>query len=343
MKFYVSGLIFLTSFFLAACADAADPPTPEPSVKQEAEETLLETPSPVAVDSQEDKLVIGAILFQNDNFFETVALGMEDAADEAGADILFRFHEQDVALETRWIEAYTEQGVDAIVISPRVKDGSIAAIQAAYEAGIKIICFNGCFTEEATDAYVSAVFETDQYTLGYQTGEYLADWLEKQGFEEPYMGFLSCCERRNAGFNQALADRAVVWHEVSNIEAYIADEATAVGETLLQNDPQITILWAENEGGTVGAVSAVRNQGLAGQVFVFGIDISPQLAQMLLDDDNILQAVGAQSPYLIGQLAVKAAIDAVNENGEAGHHFVTGSFYSRDDLEAVASYLDSIP
>ncbi len=337
IKFFILLMMFYSIVSLAACVETAVAPPIAQATPTSPPETAA-TPTPP---DESDKLVIGAILFQNDNFFETVALGMEDAAKEAGADILFRFHEQDVALETQWIEEFTQQDVDAIVISPRVKDGSVAAIQAAYEAGIKIICYNGCFTEEATEKYVSAVFETDQTALGYQAGVYLAGWLAKRGIEEPHIGIIGCCQRRNAGFRQALADYDVNWHEDANMEGYLADASVAVGETILQENPQITILWSENEGGTVGAVSAVHNQKLAGQVFVFGIDISPQLAQMLLDEDDVLQAVGAQSPRLMGKLAVAAAVDVVHGGEAPGYNTVPAAFFSRDDLDAVAAYLQS--
>jgi ABC-type sugar transport system substrate-binding protein len=310
---------------------------------------VMDTPIPVTIEptilpqpTETDTLTIGAILFLNDNFFETVALGMEDAAKEAGVEIQFRFHEDDVALETQWIQEFTQQKVDAILISPRIVDldGSIAAIQKAYAAGIPVVCYNGCFTDEETENQVVGVFETDQYALGYAVGEYLVGWLDEQGIEEPQVGILSCCIRRDAGFRQAMIDHEVVWHEVVNYEKYLANEATLATEIMLQKNPQINVIWAQNEGATIGAVSGVRAENLAGQVFVFGVDMSPEIAQMLLADDNILQAVGAQSPYDIGWLAASAAINAVNSGEKAGYHAVPTTFFSRDDLEAVEAYLN---
>ncbi len=329
-------LLISLHILLAACI--ATPPLPPAAATPTHTEPAPPPATPTAV---KDNVVIGAILFQNDNFFETAALGMEETAKAAGADILFHFHEHNVDLETQWIEEFTEQGVDAIIISPRVEDGSVDAIQKAYESGVKIVCLNGCFTEEATDKYVSAVFETDQYNLGYQVGEYLAGWLAERDVDAPRVGILSCCDQRGTGFRQALADNNVAWTETVNIEGCLAEMATAVGETILQNYPQVNILWAESEGGAIGAVNAVRRQNRAGEIFVFGIDISPQLAQMLLAEDDILQAVGAQSPRLMGNLAAQAALDAVTTGQDAGYNHVPASFYSRDDREAVETYLQT--
>ncbi|MBI5670330.1 MAG: substrate-binding domain-containing protein, partial [Chloroflexi bacterium] len=132
--------------------------------------------------------------------------------------------------------------------------------------------------------------------MGYQTGEYLAEWVAEQGLKEVNVGIAQCdfveaCQRRGAGFRQALADAGVAWTEVANQEGYLPDVAASVGETMLQANPEINVLWAENEGGTVGLTLAVESMGAVGEVFVFGTDISPQLAEMLLSQDNILQAV----------------------------------------------------
>ena len=48
-------------------------------------------------------------------------------------------------------------------------------------------------------------------------------------------------------------------------------------------------------------MQAVKKAGLEGKVFVFGIDGSEQLAKMLLDPDNVLQAVTAQQPLEVGR------------------------------------------
>ena len=295
----------------------------------------------------QDKPVIGAILFSRDSFFQSIQAGMQAAADEAGAELLVNIHEHDIAEETRLIEDYVARGVDAILITPESVDASVPALQAAAEAGVVIVCYNTCVNEEAQQAFVSAFYETDQASLGYQTGEYLASWLAENGIDEANIGIAQCdfveaCQRRGAGFRQALTDAGVTYNEVANQEGYQPDVATSVGETMLQANPNINILWAENEGGTIGLALAVDSMGLAGQVFVFGTDISPQLADMLLSDDNILQAVTGQSPEAMGANAVNAALDVVNGGEPAGYNIVPNAFFSRSDLEAVQAYVDSL-
>jgi len=290
--------------------------------------------------------VIGAVLFGRDSFFENIQRGMEGGADEAGVELLVSIHDHDIAKETEFIEDYIARGVNAIVITPESLDASVAAIKQAYDAGITVVCFNTCINEADAEKYVSAFYETDQASLGYQTGEYLAGWLDtNMSGEEVNVGILQCdrfeaCKRRGDGFREALADKGVEWNEVGNQEGFMPDEGSTVAESMLQANQEINILWSENEGGTVGEVIAVRTMGLSDQVFVFGTDISPQLAEMLLADDNILQAVTGQSPRLMGATSVLAAVSLLNGDDVEFYHVVPNAFYSREDPDAIQSYLD---
>jgi len=321
---------------------AAEPaPTAEPEAPAEAEAPATEAPA-----VEKEDIVIGAVLFGRDSFFENIQAGMEAGAEDAGVELLVSVHDHDINKETEFIEDYVARGVDAIVITPESLDASVPAIKRAYEAGVKIVCFNTCINEEDAAKYVSAFYETDQSSLGYQTGEYLATWLEEnKAGEEVNVGILQCdrfeaCKRRGDGFREALADAGVEWNELANQEGFMPDEGSAVAESILQANPTINILWSENEGGTVGEVIGVRSMGVADEVFVFGTDISPQLAQMLLDEDNVLQAVTGQSPRRMGSDSVKAAVDVVNGKEVEYYHIVPNAFFSRDDVEAIQKYLE---
>ena len=58
-------------------------------------------------------------------------------------------------------------------------------------------------------------------------------------------------------------------------------------------------------------MTAVKNSARTGNVVVFGTDVSRQLVNFLLADDNILQATTGQQPFQIGVKAVEAAVDAL--------------------------------
>jgi len=289
------------------------------------------------------KITIGAILFGRDSFFENIQRGMETAAKEAGVELLVSVHDHDIAKETSFIEDYVARGVQAIVITPESETASVPAIKKAYDEGVKIICFNTNINSADAKKYVSAFYETNQESLGYQTGEYLVKWLPKHIKGPVNVGILNCdrfeaCKRRGDGFRKALNDANIKWTEVTNQEGYMPDVGSSVAENILQANPNINILWSENEGGTVGEVIAVHSMNLQNKVFVFGTDISVQLADFLLADDNVLQAVTGQSPRLMGSQSIKAAVSVLKGEKVEYYHVVPNAFYSRDDLNAVRQF-----
>ncbi len=289
--------------------------------------------------------VVGAIIFGRDSFFENIQRGMEAAAREAGAELLVSIHDHDINKETEFIENYIARKVQSIVITPESTEASVAAIRQAHDAGIRVVCFNTCINPADAARYVSAHYETDQASLGYQTGEYLAGWwAEHMPGQEIRLGILQCerfenCKRRGEGFRKALNDKKVAWKEIAVQEGWMPDEGSTAAEGMLQSDPGINLLWSENEGGTVGEVVAVRSMNQAGKVFVFGTDMSPQLAEMLIHPENILQAVTGQSPREMGSAAVRAAVASAKGQPGDSYHVVPNAFYSRSKPAEVQKYL----
>jgi ABC-type sugar transport system substrate-binding protein len=263
--------------------------------------------------AQDSGYLIAGVVFQSDTFMQTVQAGMQAAADESGAELLLGNSENDLAREASMIDDYITRGVDAIVITPISADGSVAALRRARDAGITIICFNTCVSEEGI---ASAYLVTRNEDLGSTTGAAAVAFIEEVLGGEARIGILNCdqfegCPPRKAGFlEQVLALPGVT--VVADQAGWIADDAAPVSEAMLQANPDINLLWAANEGGTVGHVLAVQSSGLAGEVFVFGTDMNNQMAQMLQSADNILQGVTGQAPFQMGYDALVSAITVLN-------------------------------
>ena len=129
------------------------------------------------------------------------------------------------------------------------------------------------------------------------------------------VGLLNCdqfegCPPRKEGFLAQL--KALPGVEVVADQAgWLADKAQPVSEAMLQAKPDINILWAANEGGTVAHANAVKTLGLGGKVFVFGTDMNNQMGQMLQAKDDILQGVTGQAPYQMGYDSLASALDVL--------------------------------
>ena len=164
-----------------------------------------------------------------------------------------------------------------------------------------------------------AAYTSDNYAFCKQTGEIAVDFIkEKYGDEKIELGILqfktqipeTSAERVN-GFLAALDEGGVNYEIVSNQDAWLQDTAIAKAGDMLAANPDIDIMFAANDGGTIGAVMAVENAGQAGKTFVFGTDASEQIVDLLKADNDILQAVTGQDPFQIGYKTVETLVQSI--------------------------------
>lgn len=95
---------------------------------------------------------------------------------------------------------------------------------------------------------------------------------------------------------------------VAEQDGWLQDDAIAAVDAMLTANPDLDIVYGFNEGSAIGATMAIKNAGLSGKAYVFGIDANEQLVNMLKSDDNILQGTTSQDPYMMGYLTMEALI-----------------------------------
>lgn len=200
--------------------------------------------------------------------------------------------------------------------------------------------------EAAAERLIVAAYESDQRALGEETGRFLAQQLKRRGGAEAAVAvYRSCafegCYRRVEGFRAAMDAAGVAWREVGyriRLDHETAEEAAL---DLLRRHPEARVLWAANESGTLGLVHVARALGLAGQAQIFGTDSSRELAEMLLHEDNLLQAVTSQRPYEMGYRAATAAAEVLLRRAPPDHtlHTVEHRLLHRGRPEEVRALL----
>jgi ABC-type sugar transport system substrate-binding protein len=133
---------------------------------------------------------------------------------------------------------------------------------------------------------------------------------------------------------------------VTDQDAWLQDRAIAVGGDIITANPNIDMIFAANEGGTIGATMAVKNAGREGDIVVFGFDGSEQIVQLLQDPANILQAAIAQDPYNIGVKTMESVINAINNNGNSstqGQAFIVpGVLLERANPQGLTDFVNDL-
>ena len=297
------------------------------------------------VSMAQDAPVIASIVFQGDQFMQFLQSGVRETAEAAGAEVLEINIDGDQAQEIQAIDTYISRGVDAIVIAPLSADNSGPALQRARDAGIVVVALNGGLSD---GSIANATFSTANRDLGASTGAAAASYVADALGGEAKVGILAFSSLlpeqsgdRTGGFKDAVAKGNSVTI-VTEQDAWMPEAAVTVATDILTANPDINVLYAANEGGTVGAMQAVRNAGRAGEVVVFGIDGSVQLGRGLLAGDNVLQAVTAQAPYQMGAMGAEAALAVLAGKTVDAQTTVPALLLSRNDPDGVTAFLESI-
>jgi ABC-type sugar transport system substrate-binding protein len=283
---------------------------------------------------------VAGIVFQEDQFFRLVLFGMRETAIKNGAELLEANSADKPDKEIQLINTYIASNVDAIVVSPLSSKASVSALQRAKEKGITIITYNTNVEGDIAAAYV----ESDQTDLGRATGKAAREYIEKNFGGKAKVALLAFqaqnpeqSSMRVNGFKEELAKLPGVTI-VAEQDAWLAEQAVKKAGDILTAHPDLALFWAANEGGTVGSVMAVKNARKAGKVAVFGTDTGEQIADFLLADDNILQAVTGQRPFEIGVMAMESALKVLRGEQVQKNVSLPGILLSRQAPDDVRKF-----
>jgi ABC-type sugar transport system substrate-binding protein len=288
---------------------------------------------------------IAGIVFQGDQFMKSLHEGMRTGAKAGGAKLLETNVEGKQEREAEAVDTYVTRGVKAIVIAPLSATNSVAALERAKAKGVVIVTVNSSLAKEGI---ASASFETANIDLGRTSGKAAAEFIKARlggQAKVAILGFKSLLPEQSGARSGGFKEEVVKGNKadvVTEQDAWLPEKAVSVATDILTAHPEVNVIYACNEGGTVGAIQAVRNAGKAGKVFVFGIDGSEQLAKALLSSDDVLQATTAQSPALMGRQGVEAALKAIEKKEVTAHITVPTTLLSRGDKAGVQAFLTSI-
>lgn len=296
------------------------------------------------------KIKVAGMVYLEDQFMRMLSAGYEAAAKEAGADYREFNCNQDQAKETQTINTYVQDKIDGIAIAPLNQDSSIEAVKNAANAGVKVVLSDSTLKD---GSFLVGGFTSDQSQLGSSTGKAARAFLtEKLGAtaEKPIEIAVVCFDSllpeksgaRVDGFLNEVKDLVKV---VAREDAWEQDKAVTTVDGIMTAHPNVKLIYAANDGGTVGATMAIENKGTK-DVYVFGIDASEQIASYLQNDKNVLQAVTGQDAYQMGYQSMQLLIKSIKgeDTGvEAGAvQNVNGILLSRTDAAGIQTYLDDL-
>lgn len=253
-----------------------------------------------------------------DPFYQVMETGVNAAAEDLGIEVVTQIPPTwGVEAQTPILDSMIARGdLDYIITAPVEKDQMVGPLQAAVDAGIKVITVDTFLGdgdyENGPVTFPIAYIGSDNVEGGRIAARGLAEAIGGEG--KVYINStnpnVSSVEGRERGFAEVMAEE---YPDITVLgpDYNLDDQARAAQQTsaMLETNPDLAGVFGTNVFSAGGAGNAVVNAGLGGEVQVVAYDATQEAIELM--GDGVVTLVLAQKPFDMGYLAVTfAAADA---------------------------------
>ncbi|MGW0561309.1 ABC transporter permease/substrate-binding protein [Streptomyces sp. NPDC003016] len=241
----------------------------------------------------------------NNPFFVQMKEGAQAEAEDAGIDLTVTDAQNDASQQANQLQNFTGEGVKSIVVNPVDSDAVGPAVRAANKAGIPVVAAD----RGVNKADIATLVASDNVAGGRLAAKALAGKLGGEGEIVVLQGTAgtSASRERGKGFAEGLEAYPGIKVVASQPADFDRTKGLDVMTNLLQSNPGITGVFAENDEMALGAVKALGSR--AGKsVDVVGFDGTPDGLKAV--EAGTLYASVAQQPRELGKIAVQNAVKA---------------------------------
>ncbi|OEO32513.1 hypothetical protein VW23_011075 [Devosia insulae DS-56] len=250
-----------------------------------------------------------------DPFYQVMQLGVEAAAKDLGVEVVTQVPPTwGVEAQTPILDALVARGdLNYIITAPTDKDQMVAPLQAALDAGIKIITVDtflgdGDYANGPIKFPISYI-GSDNVEGGRISARGLAKAIGGKGtvYINSTNPNVSSVEGREQGFAE------VMKNEFPDIKVLgpdynLDDQNKAAQQTgaVIEQNPDLAGVFGTNVFSAGGAGNAVVNAGLGGHVQVVAYDATAEAIELM--GKGVVSLVLAQKPFDMGYMAVQFAV-----------------------------------
>ncbi|WP_330945251.1 sugar ABC transporter substrate-binding protein [Streptococcus anginosus] len=250
--------------------------------------------------SDSKQVKIGATyMTMNNDFYKTLNAEIEKKTNQQGSRLYVRDPELDEDKQSQQIDYFVQERVNVIVINPVKSDSPkiLTSLNEAKKAGIKIIVVDAPVSK---DAKVDTTIVSDNYQAGVLIAKDMMKRLSSAN--------ILLLEHHNA---VSAMDR--IQGFLDTIKGHPAYQVVSERETLGQTEesmPQVkkalnegmqfNVVMSLNDRAAIGALAAIKDQGVTDKIAIYGVDGSPDIKNFLANTNDI-QGTVAQSPIQMGR------------------------------------------
>ncbi len=242
----------------------------------------------------------------NNPFFVTLRNGAQEAAKKEGVELVVADAQNDAATQQDDVQNFVTQQMDAILVNPVDSASIVPAVQAANQANIPVIALD----RGASGGEIATLIASDNVEGGRMAGEELIR-LVGSGPVAQLEGIpgASPTRDRGQGFEEAINAQEAVELVVSQTANFDRAEGLNVTENILQSNPEIKGIFAQNDEMALGAVRALGDQA-GTEVKIVGFDAIEDALEAI--QSGKMNATVAQQPDKIGSLGVENAMKVID-------------------------------
>jgi ribose transport system substrate-binding protein len=295
--------------------------------------------------AQDDTIKIGALVKNTSNpFFVRMAEGYEFAGKRYNIEVVVGStpEEEMEAEQLEILEGWLEEGdFDGFIVTPFRATSLNPALAVAAEQGIPVINIDELIPAEDVEndgLNIATKIASNNVRAGSTAAEYLINLLplgSDVAVIEGAVGTQSSIDRVEGFIDTAEANGLRV------IASQPADWDTAkayeVAKTILETQQGVRAIFAANDGMGLGAVQAVEELNMAGDVLVVSVDAIPEALQAV--EEGRLAGTVAQFPEEMAVLAVEAMRKVIQGRPVAPEIESPVVLISQENLEAAQSQL----
>ena len=247
-----------------------------------------------------DKTIGLSISTLNNPFFVTLNDAAKAKANSLQAKLTVVDAQNDASKQAADVEDLIQQGVKLIIINPVDSAAVASAIESANKAGIPVITVD----RSAGGGKVISHIASDNVAGGKLAGEYMLKSIAAGSDVAMLEGVAgsSAAIERGEGFTKAVEGKVKI--VASQTADFDRSKGLSVMENILQANPNIKAVFAQNDEMALGALEAIA--AAKKDIMVIGFDATADAVTKV--KEGKLAATVEQQPKLIGEQAIDAAV-----------------------------------
>lgn len=242
----------------------------------------------------------------NNPFFVDLRDGAQAAAKDLGVDLMVSDAQNDSSTQQNQVQNAQSQGAKAVIINPVDSDAASPAVAPLLSSNLPVISVDRSVTGEDVTSHIAS----DNVAGGAQAADELAKAVGEKGKVIILQGTPGAASTRDRGdgFKKEIKKYSgieVVAEQTANFDRA---EALDVTTNLMQSNPDVVGIYAENDEMALGAIQSLGSKAGV-DVKIFGFDGTEDGLKAV--SNGTMVGTIAQQPKELGKKAVEAAVKAI--------------------------------